>query len=347
MEVLGALSLAAWLALLALPRPTREDGDAPDPTEWPPVCAIVPARNEAAVLPKTLRALLDQDYPGPFRVVVVDDRSEDGTARVARELAAELVEGRPLPEGWVGKVWALEQGRARAGDAVYLLLTDADIRHAPGSLRRLVAESEAHGLALNSRMARLRCVSWAERLLIPAFLFFFNLLYPMRWANAGRRPAAAGGCILLRGEAIDGFAAMRDAVIDDIALARTVEGRIRLALSESDVVSVRDHPHIRDVWRMVRRTAFAQLRYSRSLAALTVLALALLFAVPPALTVTGSILGASAWFAMALAYLPTIRYFGRNPLWALSLPIAGILYAAMTLDSATAPPGSAAPPRPS
>lgn len=342
MDVLGAFTLAAWALLLALPvrpwdlRPRGEESDSPEPATWPPVCALVPARNEAGILPGTLPALLAQDYPGPFRVVVVDDRSEDGTAETARALGAEVVEGGPLPAGWVGKVWALERGCARVADAAYLLLTDADIRHAPGSVRRLVAESEAEGLALDSRMARLHCASPAERLLIPAFLFFFNLLYPMRWANAGRRPAAAGGCILVRREALEragGFASIRDAVIDDISLARRIGGPIRLALSERDVVSVRPHPRVRDVWRMVRRTAFSQLRHSRALLTLTLAALAVLFAVPPALAATGSVLGASAWFAMTLAYLPTVRYFGLSPVWALTLPVAGILYGAMTLDS--------------
>jgi hopene-associated glycosyltransferase HpnB len=353
MEILGAVSLAVWLGLLLLPgrpwdlRPRAEDVDGPrgplqwaddvhvrpGPPEWPAVCVLVPARNEAALLPQTLPSLLAQDYPGRFRVVVVDDRSDDGTGDLAQRLGAEAVAGAPLPKSWAGKVWALEQGLRKAGEAAYLLLTDADIRHAPHSLRRLVAESEADGLVLNSRMARLRCESPAERLLIPAFAFFFACLYPMRWVASGRRPAAAGGCILLRREALESFEAMADAVIDDIALARLVGGPARLAWSGSDVVSVRAHD-LAGVWRMVRRTAFAQLHYSWPLVGLTLAGLALLFVVPPVLAATGSLLGGAAWLAMTIAYLPTIRAY-REP-WPLAatLPLAGVLYAAMTLDSA-------------
>lgn len=175
MEILGAVSLAAWVALLLLPgrpwdlRPRAEGGPGyPGPPRWATVCLLVPARQEAELLPQTLPSLLAQDYPGRFRVVVVDDRSADGTGDLARRLGAEVVNGAPTPHDWAGKVWAPEQGLREAGDADYLLLTDADIRHAPHSLRRLVAESEAGGLVLNSRIARLRCESPAERLLIPA-----------------------------------------------------------------------------------------------------------------------------------------------------------------------------------
>lgn len=358
MEVLGAVSLAAWLALLALPgrpwdlRPRAEDGPAPpDPPEWPAVSVLVPARNEAALLPRTLPALLGQDYPGPFSVVVIDDRSQDGTAEVARGLGAEVVAGAPLPEGWAGKVWALEQGLPASRDAAYLLLTDADIIHAPHSLRRLVAESETNELLLNSRMARLRCTSAAERLLIPAFAFFFTCLYPMRWVASGRRPAAAGGCVLLRREAVarSGFGPIRGAVIDDVALARLVRGRQRLAWSGSDVISLREHD-LAGVWRMVRRTAFAQLRYSGGAVTLTMAGLALLFVVPPALAATGSLLGGAAWLAMTLAYLPTVLAYRQPWLLAATLPLAGVLYAGMTVDSAIrgrGRPRSAARPRPS
>jgi hopene-associated glycosyltransferase HpnB len=353
-EVLGTLSLAAWLALLLLPgrpwdlRPRAEDGPVPpDPEAWPRVCALVPARNEAALLPETLPALLGQDYPGPFRVVVVDDRSADGTGTVARRLAADVVVGAELPDGWAGKVSALEQGLRQAGDAEYLLLTDADIRHAPHSLRRLVTESEADALALNSRMARLRCDSPAERLLIPAFAFFFACLYPMRWASSGRRRAAAGGCILLRRDAVESFEPIRGAVIDDVELARHVRGPIRLAWSAEDVVSVRAH-ELAGVWRMVRRTAFAQLRYSWAVVALTIAGLALLVVVPPALAATGSLPGGGAWLAMTLAYLPTVRAYRQPWPLAATLPLAGILYAGMTLDSAIrGRPRSGGPPRPS
>ena len=352
MEVLGAISLGAWLALLLLPgrpwdlRPRAEDApSAPDPAAWPPVVAIVPARDEAALLSATLPALLAQDYPGPFRVVVVDDRSGDATGDLARGLGAEVVAGRPLPEGWAGKVWALEQGLREAGDAAYLLLTDADIRHAPRSLRRLVAESEEDSIVLNSRMARLHCVSPAERLLIPAFAFFFACLYPMRWVRSGRRPAAAGGCILVRRDAVGSFEPMRGAVIDDVALARVVRGRQRLAWSGSDVVSVRGHD-LGGIWRMVTRTAFAQLRYSWAAVVLTVAGLALLFVVPPALSATGSRLGGAAWLGMTLAYLPAVRAYRQPWPLAATLPLAGVLYAGMTLDSAVRVSRRARPGRP-
>src|SRR5262249_36696308 len=212
---------AGWLGVLLHParawdlRP-RDAEDHRDPPAWPEVCIVVPARNEAAVLPSTLPHLLAQDYPGAWRVVVVDDRSTDGTAAVAHSFDAQrlvVVEGTTLPDGWVGKVWALEQGRAAAGDAEYLLLTDADIVHAPSSLRTLVAESVEHALALDSRMALLHVAGFTERLLVPPFAFFFALLYPMRWASDNRRrlAAAAGGCILVRVDALTaagGFAAM-------------------------------------------------------------------------------------------------------------------------------------------
>jgi hopene-associated glycosyltransferase HpnB len=289
-------------------------------------------------LPSTLAALRAQDYPGEWRIVVVDDRSTDGTSGLA------TVGGTELPAGWVGKVWALEQGRRAAGAPDYYLLTDADIRHAPHSLRRLVAESEARGLVLNSRMARLRCRSWAERLLIPPFLFFFNLLYPMRRVN--RRPAAAGGYMLVRRDALEragGFAAICDRVIDDVSLARVLrpQGPIRLAVSRSDVESLREHD-FGGIWRMVRRTAFTQLRHSWALLALTVALLLLLFAAPPVLTVAAAVTGdwlalgvaAAAWVLLTALYLPTTRYFGLSPAWSLTLPLAGCLYGAMTVDSA-------------
>jgi hopene-associated glycosyltransferase HpnB len=343
--VLAALALAGWLGvLLGTARawdlhPISEDEPAPpDPLRWPSVAVIVPARDEEALLPLTLPALRAQDYPGDHRIVVVDDRSTDRT----REFAT--VAGADLPDGWIGKVWALEQGCAAAGSPDYYLLTDADIRHAPGSLRRLVAESEAAGLVLDSRMARLSCKSPAEKLLIPPFLYFFNLLYPMR--RVTRRPAAAGGCMLVRREALEragGFARIADRVIDDVSLARMLqpEGPIRLAVSRSDVVSLRAHD-FGGIWRMVRRTAFTQLHRSRVLLALTILLLVLLFVVPPALTVVAAVLddpvalgvAAAAWALMTALYLPTVRYFGLSPGWAFGLPLAGVLYGAMTVDSA-------------
>lgn len=362
----GAASLVAWLSVLVAParawdlRPIAEDESPPPaPRCWPSVGVVVPARDEAELLPLTLPALTAQEYPGDWHVVVVDDRSSDGTAAVARSLLAHgmtVVEGAALPKGWAGKVWALEQGRREAAPADYLLLTDADIRHAPDSLRRLVSESEASSLALNSRMARLACAAWPERLLIPPFLFFFNLLYPMRRVNDPSRPtaAAAGGCVLVRCGALEragGFAAIRGAVIDDVNLARRVQaagGRLRLSISRADVVSLRRYESIGAVWRMVRRTAFDELRYSWLRLVGAVAGLCVLFLVPPGLIVVAAVwtgagagwrvalagLGAAAWIALAAAFLPTVRYFGLNPAWALTLPLGGTLYGGMTVDSA-------------
>lgn len=367
MVVLAGLALASlvgWIGVVLGTarawdlRPIAEDEPAPpDPPRRPSVAVLVPARNEAAVLPSTLPALLAQDYPGEWRVVLVDDRSVDGTAEAARSCGVEPVAGAALPGDWVGKVSALEQAARQAGAPDYYLLTDADIRHAPHSLRRLVAESEAAGLALNTRMARLRCRARAERLLIPPFLLFFNLLYPMRRVNdpGSRVAAAAGGCVLLRRDALErigGFAAIRDRVIDDVSLARAVARLgepIRLAVSRADVESLREHD-VGGVWRMVRRTAFTQLRHSWTLLAVTLGLLILLFAAPPALLVVAAALlatggastlslmvlaaSAAAWAVMAVIYLPTVRYFRLGASWALTLPLAGCLYGGMTVDSA-------------
>jgi len=353
--VLGGLSLAAWVAILVVPwrpwtlRPVGEDAEEPPaPAAWPAAAVLVPARDEAAYLPRTLPALLAQDYPGAFRVLVVDDRSSDATAGAARDAGAEVVAGSELPPGWVGKVWALEQGLGAAGDPEYLLLTDADILHAPSSLRRLVAESEAGGLALNSRMALLRAESGWEKLLVPPFLLFFNLLYPMRLANDPRRrlAAAAGGCVLVRRDALraaGGFEAIRGAVIDDVALARAVKrsgGRTRLAVSRGDVRSLREYGSLGPLWRMVSRTAFAQLRRSWLLLAGTLAALALLFPLPVLLLAAvvyepkATALGGLAWLCSSVAARPAVRHFGLGSGWSWVLPIAGTLYGAMTLDSA-------------
>lgn len=357
--VLGAGVLLAWLAIALRPgrfwdlQPVFEAQAAPpEPAAWPSVCVLVPARNESACLPHTLPALLAQDYPGLWRIVLVDDRSDDGTAELARDLGRGhviVVEGGPLPAGWAGKVWALAQGASAAGRPDYLWLTDADIVHASGTLRRLVGESVAGGLALNSAMARLSTVSAAERLLVPPFLFFFNLLYPMRLVNGnGGTAAAAGGCVLAGLEPLEqagGFGAIRGEVIDDVSLARTLkalEAPIRLSVSRSAVVSMRRYDSMTAFWRTVRRTAFAELRYSWPRLAATVLGLLLAFAVPPGLLVLGvagrelapAVLGAAAWTLMTAVFLPSVRFFRLRPAWALTLPLAGLLYGAMTVDSA-------------
>lgn len=361
---LGLLSLLGWISVWLRPgrawdmQPVAEDEPAPpDPAAWPPVLVVVPARNEGASLPRTLPALAAQDYPGPWRIVVVDDRSTDDTAAQARSLGGVRVavrEGGPLPEGWAGKVWAMQQGVEGAAEA-YILLTDADILHAPGSLRRLMAESERAGLGLNSRMARLNCASAAERLLIPAFVWFFNLLYPMRAVNDPASPvaAAAGGCVLLRRDALEkagGFASIRGEIIDDVNLARAVKragAPLRLSLSRADVRSLREYASLGPVWRMVRRTAFTELKRSWLRVAGALLSMLLMFAVPPLLLVAGAVtaeadalrlavpaLGLASWILMTGLHRAAPRFFGLSGLRAWMLPLAGVLYGLMTLDSA-------------
>jgi hopene-associated glycosyltransferase HpnB len=355
--IAAGIAALCWLGLALHParpwdlRPRGEDEPAAEPDAWPTVAILVPAHDEAAMLPVTLPALAAQDYPGRWHVVVVDDRSSDGTAAVARGLGLDrvrVVDGRPLPDGWAGKVWAMAQAVEHAGGAEWVLLTDADIRHAPGSLRRLVADALAHGVVLDSRMARLRTETRPERLLIPAFAFFFACLYPMRWVGrGGRQAAAAGGCILVRRDALSaagGLEAIRGEVIDDVNLAQAVarHGRVRLATSRDDVVSLREYDTLGAVWHMVRRTAFDQLGYSWALLALTVVGLLLLFVAPLATLVAGLAtgtwlaagLGLAGWLLQTLVYLPAVRHFGLSPTWALALPLAGVLYGGMSADSA-------------
>ncbi|MFE8014237.1 glycosyltransferase [Streptomyces antibioticus] len=359
---ISAASLAAWLWLLLCQGFFwRTDVRLPprrDPEEWPPVCVVVPARDEAEVLPASLPSLLAQDYPGRAEVFLVDDGSTDGTGELARALA-ERTGGLPLtvaspgepPPGWTGKLWAVRHGiaLARAREPEYLLLTDADIAHAPDSLRALVAAARTGGFDAVSQMARLRVESGWERLVVPAFVYFFAQLYPFR--RIGRRgtrtAAAAGGCVLLRAEAAERARipdAIRHAVIDDVALARAVKGgggHIWLGLADR-VDSVRPYPRLRDLWRMVARSAYAQLRHSPLLLAGTVAGLALVYLVPPFAVVAGlvtgdtaaAVLGALAWLVMAGTYLPMLRHYRQPPWLAPLLPFTAFLYLLMTVDSA-------------
>lgn len=365
MGAAGACSLA-WL-YLALGRGWfwRTDVRLPpvapgqEPAAWPAVAVIVPARNEEAVLATTLPGLLGQDYPGPFKVVLVDDRSTDATLAVARSVDRSLgsttrltvVEGTDPPPGWTGKMWALEQGSARpeVAGADYLLLTDADIRHPPGSLRRLVAAATSQKLDMVSLMARLGADHGWERLVVPAFVYFFAQLYPFRWVNRDRcrTAAAAGGCVLVGGGALaasGGFSAIRGAVIDDVSLARRLKrngSRIWLGLAD-DVESIRGHSSFGQLWAMVARSAFIQLRCSSVLLMGTVAGLLFLYALPVATLATGvatgrpwlAALGALAWSIMAVTYVPMLRYYRRWPLSAALLPLTAALYLAMTVDSA-------------
>ncbi|MEU6192532.1 glycosyltransferase [Streptomyces sp. NPDC047061] len=359
---IAAVSLAAWLWLLLcqgcfwrtdvrLP-PRRE------PAEWPDVCVVVPARDEAAVLPLSLPSLLAQDYPGRAEVFLVDDDSTDGTGELARELAErhgglELTVTSPgePPAGWTGKLWAVRHGiaLARARGPEYLLLTDADIAHEPDSLRLLVAAAGTGGFDVVSQMARLRVASGWERLVVPAFVYFFAQLYPFRriGRKGSRTAAAAGGCVLLRADAAERARipdAIRHAVIDDVALARAVKGsggHIWLGLADR-VDSVRPYPRLHDLWRMVSRSAYAQLRHNPLLLLGTVAGLALVYLVPPAAVLAGAagggtaalLLGAAAWLMMTATYVPMLRYY-RQPLWlAPLLPFTAFLYLLMTVDSA-------------
>jgi hopene-associated glycosyltransferase HpnB len=358
---LGALALAIWVYLLVARGGfwlTRENdaAPAPAPAAWPAVAAVVPARNEADVIARSVGSLLAQDYPGPFRVILVDDESDDGTAEAARAAAEalgaadrlEVIGGAALPEGWTGKLWAMSQGVARAealdGAPKYLLLTDADIAHAPDNLRSLVALAEAGNLALASLMAELHCKTLPERLLIPAFVLFFQMLYPFRWVNNPRRRlgAAAGGCMLARREALaaaGGVAAIRTALIDDCTLGQAMkrQGPIWLGMTHR-ACSIRPYVSLGETGRMISRSAYAQLEYSPLILAGTLAGLGIMFLAPPALAIfargPAQLLGAAAWAAMAIAFQPMLRFYRSSPLWGLAMPLIGTLYGAFTFDSA-------------
>jgi len=350
MTALTALALLIWLGLLFgrgwfwLMR-ERDEAGAAEPQHWPSVVAVVPARNEADAIVQSVGSLLGQDYPGPFRVVLVDDRSEDGTAAAAQALGdgrLEVVAGAVHPPGWTGKLFAVFQGVARAGTPDYLWLTDADIAHAPDNLRRLVARAE-QGHVLVSLMARLNCQSFAERFLIPAFVFFFAMLFPFREVNdpKSRTAAAAGGCMLVKRTALEsagGIAAIRAEIIDDCALGRRMktQGPIWLGLSER-AVSLRPYPRLGDIRAMVARSAYAQLGYSPLVLISTMLGMALLYLVPLAGLLSGglaALLGAFAWAAMTVAFQPMLHFYRLSPFWGVALPVIGVFYAAFTLDSA-------------
>ena len=398
--VLTLAAAAAWAYLLVgRGRFWRTDQRLPagtaDPPCWPAVAAVVPARNEAAVLPGTLPALLGQHYPGAFRVILVDDDSTDGTAGAAASIAAamaapaglaagqqasrslatgpagprlpataspsaaplQVVAGTPTPAGWAGKVWAMEQGVRTAGDAEYLLFTDADIGYAPGTLASLVRAAGSGGRDLVSQMALLRTATFWERLIVPAFVYFFAQLYPFALVNrrGARTAAAAGGCMLVRRgalEAAGGLESIRGARIDDVALGRLLKrGRgaaCWLGLSTA-VTSERAYPGLAPLWDMVARSAYTQLRYSPLLLAGTVAGLAWLYLLPPAAALAGLIVlasgggaaagwllagGLAGWLLMTVSYLPMLALYRLSPLRAAGLPLIAGLYAAMTVDSA-------------
>jgi len=349
-----------WRTSQRLPRVAAE------PRAWPDVVTVVPARNEAAMLPVTLPTLLGQDYPGALTVLVVDDGSTDGTGDAAAWIACSVqghralrvIPGIPPPAGerWAGKVWAMAQGLRAACPSDYVVFTDADIAWEAHMLRRLVAAAEGDDRDLVSQMALLRTATGWERVVVPAFVYFFAQLYPFRRVGVpgSRTAAAAGGCMLIRRgalEAAGGLAPIRGALIDDVALGRLIKGqrgRTWLGLSRQ-VVSVRPYPGLASLWQMVARSAYTQLRLSPVVLAGTLLGLLFLYALPPAGAITGLVAvlaggdgaaalalgaGLAGWVLMSLSYLPMLRLYRLSPLRAPGLPLVALLYAAMTADSA-------------
>jgi hopene-associated glycosyltransferase HpnB len=358
-DIIAAATLAGWLYLIAARgafwlASVRDDASASLQAPWPTVVAVVPARDEADCIAQSIGSLLDQAYPGAFSVILVDDQSSDGTAAVALQAAQmrgasdrlSIVSGQTPPAGWVGKTWAQQQGveLALRQSPSYFLLTDADIVHAPDTLTWLVAQAQSKGSVLTSLMAKLNCESFAERMLIPAFIFFFQMLYPFRWVNVpnSATAAAAGGCMLVDNDALaraGGIAAIRDAVIDDCALARRMKqcGPIWLGLTER-ARSIRIYPRLGDIRKMVARSAYAQLHYSPIELVGTVAGLALIFAAPVLLALFGTglaqMFGLASWGLMAIAFAPTLRFYRMPLVWAVALPAIAIVYLAFTIDSA-------------
>jgi hopene-associated glycosyltransferase HpnB len=364
---LTLLSLVIWLFLILFwgqfwrinhLLEAKPDKDI-DHNTLPTVCVVIPARNEADVIPISLRSLLLQDYPGKFTILLVDDQSSDGTANFAQGVAyaldktqqLQIISSPPLPPGWTGKLWAMEQGIQTASQLKpdYFLLTDADIEHHPSNLRRLVAKAETQKLDLVSIMVRLRCQSFWEQLLIPAFVFFFQKLYPFSWVNNPKKAiaAAAGGCILIQKEALNrigGLQIIRQALIDDCSLAKAVKstnGKIWLGLS-THTHSLRPYDSLKTIWDMVARSAYTQLNYSPLLLIGSLLGMTLVYIVPPLGIIFGlvfrnwtiiltSLIG---YLLMTFAYFPITRFYKCHPAFAFSLPIIAFMYTWMTINSA-------------
>lgn len=366
LELLIITSLIIWLILIIAwgkfwrcDQRLEENGE--NLKAYPSVCAIIPARNEASVIATSLQSLLEQQYSGLLRIILVDDQSQDQTAAIAHNLAKTLnqeqrltvISGKPLPPGWTGKLWAMEQGinyaQVNYPDTAYYLLTDADIQHESNNLTKLVNQAETEGLALVSLMVKLRCESFWEKILTPAFVFFFQKLYPFAWVNNPQRntAAAAGGCILIQKQtlsAIGGIKILRDALIDDCSLAKAVKSQhkpIWLGLTET-TVSLRSYDTLDTIWDMVARTAYTQLNYSPWLLIGTVIAMGIIYLVPPIGLVVGLVQGNQlitalsflTWLLMAVAYLPTLKLYNCSPWRALTLPYIASLYTLMTIDSA-------------
>lgn len=366
---LTAVSTIIWVGLLLLwgqfwradQRLETDRLDQPPlPARWPSVAVVIPARNEADLIATAVRSHLTRTYPGPFSVLLIDDKSTDQTAQIAAQTAKELnktnlltiLSGVALPPGWSGKLWAIEQGFAYLKQQThppdYVLFTDSDIEHSANNLQQLVTKATAERLDLVSLMVQLRTQSFWEKLLIPAFIFFFQLLYPFPWVNDSNKKtaAAAGGCVLLRFDAlvrINGLQSIRQALIDDCALGAAIKanGPIWLGLS-SEVKSLRPYPNLHSLWQMVARSAYTQLNYSPLLLVGTVVGMALVYWGPPLGFLAGviagngviALLGLTGWLLMAVAYWPTLHLY-ESPAWmAFALPAIALLYTLMTIDSA-------------
>jgi len=311
---------------------------------FPSVAVIIPARNEEVAIGTSVGKLLQQDYAGKFSITIANDSSTDSTKEIllqmqAKEQAISVVDTDQLPSGWAGKMWALHQGinRAGTGKPDYYWLTDADIAHQPGVLTSLIAHAETGDLALVSQMVRLRCTTFWEKLLVPAFIFYFTLIYPFRAINdpGSSIAGAAGGSILIRREALEsigGIEALKNAVIDDCTLGKLVKksGRkIWLGFGERSE-SLRGYDGLQDFWQMVHRSAYTQLHFSPFLLVFAIAGIAVSHVLPAV------ILCIPALIVMAAIYWPTVRFYGLSPLWSLTLPIVAVLFGAMTISSALA-----------
>jgi hopene-associated glycosyltransferase HpnB len=345
--MIALLSLCAWIYLFfahgAFWR-SRPQLSAATPQAFPDVDVIVPARDEAETIQAAIASLLTQDYAGNFRVILVDDNSTDATAELAGSAAKlQIIRLDSKPADWSGKLWALREGIA-ASRAPIVLLTDADIVHQPAHLASLVAKLEGARLDLLSEMVRLNCSSLAERMLVPAFVYFFQMLYPFARVNDPHSAvaAAAGGTILVRREALErigGIETIKDALIDDVALAKAVKRGGPIFLAHSGLAaSIRRYPNVSDLWHMISRTAFTQLRYSTPLLLLTMAVLTVIWLVPPWEAIFGSGWGFGCGLAAcalaALSYMPTLSRYRRLKLWALTLPLIALFYMAATTASA-------------
>jgi len=319
------------------------------------IVAVIPARDEVEVIGETVGTLLRQDLPSPLRIVVVDDNSSDGTSDAAKTAAEKagashlltVIQGQPLVPGWTGKLWAVSQGVAFAEtfQPDYLLLTDADIQHAPNSIRNLLAVAEERSCDLASYMVKLATDTTAEKMLIPSFVYFFLQLYPPSWIASKRMQTAgaAGGCMLIRRMAlakIGEIAAVRDQIIDDCALAKAVKqsgGKLWLGLTDT-AESSRSYGGFGGIGRMISRSAFSQLRHSTLLLVLTIVGLFVTYLLGPILLLTGRttlmLLGGMAWLLMSLSYFPMVRFYRQSVLWCVCLPAIAVFYAGATIHSA-------------